>query len=338
LLSIAPFVPCTPLLLSVLLETFPEPGSKSTQLVCEVVAGVIERLTRKEDLRSLLEKLCQFSQSLSSKALVQALSAVVARCEPFPDALGLTVSKTWIGLLLSGDVPNDTDFESSLKGKVVSVYQTELLSAMFQNPSNLLLWKSLGRILALKTTENTDKFLPFFLSTWLFPQRPVSDFSLQMLRRIYRIEIEIDVTQGEVFSIPFLTIVSPFMQELASKFSGNLIVSLLTNLLDYFPVCSPDCRNSISISVMFLISRDLKTVIKSSSNFVTKIINVTGLLKLDPDRALVQWMMRVLDLLAKSNPAAFFEQLRLSVDSEFLSLYLWRFLRSSSTALVMEIT
>jgi hypothetical protein len=349
LLSIAPFVPCSQLLISVVVAAFPEPESNSEELICEVILAVLERLTRKEQLGVLLEKCCQQFQLFPPKSIILAISALVKNSIEIPDAVLPLLFNTWIALLATGEVPNDAEFErlvfqTGQKSKTLLPYLKLLEAALLSKPTTVALYHSLNRIFSLKVMDVSDVrlFLLVFVSGCLVPTKEISDFCVAGLHSLFRFDTKLEIAQADSFSFEHISGVTPFFTDLARNFSGSAILSLLTSLLSHLSVCPPESKHSIVVFVMFVVARDPRAILKAQAKFSAQIATVCP--TIDPnDDGLSQWIAQILNLLATPDPALFYEQLQSIPTSDFLRNYLSRFLRSPlfadavGTALVQEI-
>lgn len=335
ILSVAPFVTCNADILDVLMMTIPQEASNRTYLVCESITAVCERLSHTEDLTTLISRMASQFESYNVKHYVDTLTAMINGSKSLNDEVLSQICKIWTKLLLTNEVPDTCKFEQALfdpyyKNIAVIPYLRELQLALRSHSDCVALFMSLRRTLNLKVLDfgQLQKLLTMFIGNCLSPSKPISDFCVSLLQQIYDIDIGVETCSGAILSFEYVSQVRPFLTKLASKFTSRDAVLLFDALLDHVASCVPESRSSIVLFSLCLVSRDPKSFINSKLKLIPKLVKACSNMKKSTDYPIMLYFFRVLDVLATSDTAAFYNQFLLAENNDFFNLYLHRFVHS----------
>ena len=329
---IAPFVPFSQELLDVLLATIPEEMTNE-KWSCAAVTAVCGRLTHRELLQSLLDKLLGQFSKYDVKSFASALTAMVKANETKTDQLMARICHVWVQLLLTNEVPVDTEFEEALFDpyyhNTPTLYIKQMEKTLIQHSDCVALFESLRRAMNMKAfnISQFNVFVTVFISNCLSASKPISEFCVSVLQQLYGVTVGVDTAHGSRFSFEYLSGVRPFLTQLASKFNIGNSITLFEALLDHVRSNS-DSSCSIVLFSLFLVGKDPKAFIKSKTKFVPKIVTVCSKMKRKTDYPVMFYFFRILDLLATSDTTAFYNQFLLTDENEFSNLYLHRFVHS----------
>lgn len=335
LITMSPYVPFSQLIQDILLNVFESPTARPLYTVaCDAIKSICSYIPRREVLDPLLENLCHSINFAEPKSFLEALISLlkVNQCINNSDL----ISQTWIKYLISNGADVDCEFESVyLDHHYASItfpsYIHELEVALMKYEDQYQLYLSLQRIMSIKyIDQNTlQRFQTLFISSILSKNQNISLFCAARLKELLDVKTEFIRPTGKVLSYEYVQCVKPFFDELASKYTDEKAPLIVNALIQLFQTIFPNSRPSISLFIQSMIELRTEDFLKSKYQFVTKIFQISRILKLDEDFPLMNLHFKILEKLALQDmPFFFYQYIQNRDNSSFQKFFNERFTRS----------
>ena len=362
IIGMAPYVPFSQTLYDVLIASIPSNDNSSqnvASLTCEAVIAVCSRLSNREVLHSLLDKII-FKCSdflLDDPMLVPAIVCILKSNQNLTDNIAIPLVKLWVKLILNSNPKimtnencNKWEFEKTFLSfpNALPHYIKEIESAIRTNGDFPGLFASLKRAISVSSNFELKKYrtlVTLIMANCLSNNEDTLEFCVNILRKEYDISSQILSLSGSyIFSHDYCEVVCPFFNELASKFKSAQLVTQVEELLKYYSEISPENKSlndkentqlimhqqtSVFLFAYYSIKREPQSFIKNK--FVTKIVSICDKLTRKNDYAAMLYLFRALDALNSSNNSIFFNELLEAPNNEFVSLYIERYARHSES-------